>query len=513
MNEAIEERVLNNLSLLLYPGARASRLHFYCGRDARAPRLNYFERVPEPDNGVRAKAGNITLKNGITRDGTDTGMTGQSTENIAGPIHRDSRDGNLEPVSSAASPRQLPSGPAEEEDAIFHFLETGILPGHESFCNAGDMAASLEKCLETGAAHFIKRLKDALDMKTMVKRLIRRFPDAIIEKILETVAPGRGRSTRAVIRRLDACYAAGTVRKVGKDLGSGADTVQEIKDHVWEHILSITLGAHDISHRCLKLELPQHSSPEARQEISRIWGEVILRCFDALAEDIQDKGERESHQAITDLPLDNRLNKQTSGDPGLSYTKGKPVRDSIAKEVLNEAAELDNGVRIRTKAGNTTLRNGITKDEADTGMTGQSTENFAGPSHGEFRDGNPGPASATYTRQRSAGPTEEEAILHFLETGILPGYGSFSKAGDMAAFLEKCLETGAAHFIKRLKDASDMKTMVKRLTRRFPDAIIEKMLEALAPGRGRSTWAVIRRLDGCYAAGTGVKLGKDPGRG
>ena len=75
-------------------------------------------------------------------------------------------------------------------------------------------------------------------MKTMVKRLIRRFPDAIIEKILETVAPGRGRSTRAVIRRLDACYAAGTVRKVGKDLGSGADTVQEIKDHVWEHILS-----------------------------------------------------------------------------------------------------------------------------------------------------------------------------------------------------------------------------------------------------------------------------------
>ena len=71
----------------------------------------------------------------------------------------------------------------------------------------------------------------------------------------------------------------------------------------------------------------------------------------------------------------------------------------------------------------------------------------------------------------------------------------------MAAFLEKCLETGAAHFIKRLKDASDMKTMVKRLIRQFPETIIEKMLEALAPGRGRSTRAVIRRLDGCYAAG------------
>ena len=99
------------------------------------------------------------------------------------------------------------------------------------------MAASLEKRLETGAVHFIKRLKDASDMKLMVKRLTRQFPEAIIEKILEALVPGRGRSTRAVTRRLDACYAAGIEAKAGKD----HDTVQEIKDLVWEHILLVTL--------------------------------------------------------------------------------------------------------------------------------------------------------------------------------------------------------------------------------------------------------------------------------
>ena len=88
-------------------------------------------------------------------------------------------------------------------------------------------------------------------------------------------------------------------------------------------------------------------------------------------------------------------------------------------------------------------------------MTDQSQENIAGPSYGEFRDGNPGPvSSASSPRQRPAGSVEEEAILYFLETGILPGCGSFSNTGHMAASLEKCLETGAAHFIKRLKDAS-----------------------------------------------------------
>ena len=252
-------------------------------------------------------------------------------------------------------------------------------------------------------------------------------------------------------------------------------------------MLLITLGGRGISHKRLKLELPQHSSPEARHEISRIWGEVILGCFDALADDIQVKGERESHQAITDRPLDNCSGKQTSVDPEPSSAKGKPVRESTGKEGVNEAAEPEYGVR--TKAGNITLKNGITRDGADTGMAGQSKENIAEPNRGDSQDGNPEPvSSAVSPRQLPSGPSEEEAILHFLETG-------------------------AAHFTNRLKDALDMKSMVKRLTRRFPEAIIEKMLEALAPGRGRSTRAVIRWLDACYAAGTGVKLGKDPGNG
>ena len=457
-----------------------------------------------------------------------------------------------EPVSSATSSRQLPSGAAEEE-TILYFLETGILPWYGSFSNAGDMAASLEKTLETGAIHFIKRLKDASDMQTMVKRLTRQFPKSIIEKILETVAPGRGRSTRAIIRRLDACYAAGTIVKAGKDPGSRADTVQEIKDHLWEHILLITLGGRGISHKRLKLDLPQHASPESRQEISRILGEVILGCFDALADDTQIKGERDPHQAITDRPLANCPGKQTSGDPGLSATKGKSVRESTGKDVVNEAIEervLNNspiliypGARtsrphfycgrdaraprlnysgrvpesdnwVRAKAVNTISKNGITKDEADTGVTGQSTENNARPGHGDSRDANPEPVSpATSPRQIPSVPAEEGAILHFLETGILPGYGSLSKAGDTAASLEKWLETGAAHFINRLKDAPDMKTMVKRLTRQFPETIIEKILETVAPGRGRSTREVIRRLDTYYAAGTAGKARKDPGRG
>ena len=67
-------------------------------------------------------------------------------------------------------------------------------------------------------------------------------------------------------------------------------------------------------------------------------------------------------------------------------------------------------------------------------------------------------------------------LLYFLETGILPGYGAFSNTGDMVASLGKCLETGTAHFINRLQDAPDMKTMVKRLTRQFPEATIEKIL-------------------------------------
>ena len=391
-----------------------------------------------------------------------------------------------EPVSSAASRRQIPSGMAEEE-AILYFLETGILPWYGSFSKAGDMAASLEQCLETGAAHFIKRLKNAPDMKTMVKRLIRQFPEGIIEKILDMIVQDRGSSTREIIRWLDECYAAGTGEKPGKDPGSGADTFQEIKDYLWEHILLITLGC-GISSKRLKLALPQSSSPEARQQISRILGEVIPACFDTLANDTQIKGERELHQVITDRPLADCPGKQTSGDPGLSPAKGKSVRESTGKDVVNEAIEervlnnlslllypgarasrpqktcrrdaraprlnysgrvpeSDNGVRA--KAGNITLKNGITRDGTDTGMTGQSTENIAGPSHGDSRDGNLEPvSSAASPRQLPFGPAEgeEDAIFHFLETGILPWHESFSNAGDMAASLEKCLETGGSPF-------------------------------------------------------------------
>jgi len=38
---------LNDLPILLYPGARASRPHLYCRRDARAPRLSYFGLIPK----------------------------------------------------------------------------------------------------------------------------------------------------------------------------------------------------------------------------------------------------------------------------------------------------------------------------------------------------------------------------------------------------------------------------------------------------------------------------------
>ncbi|WP_020589084.1 contractile injection system tape measure protein [Desulfobacter curvatus] len=174
-----------------------------------------------------------------------------------------------EPVLSAGSSRQLASGLAEEE-TILYFLENGRLPWHGSFSNVGDMVASLETRLETGAVSFINCLKDAPDMKNMVKRLTRQFPEAIIEKILERAVPGRGRLTREVIRRLDAFYAVGTGGQAGKDSSKRLDIVQNIKNHVWEHMLLITLGGAGIFPKLLKLVLPQHASPEARQKIFRI---------------------------------------------------------------------------------------------------------------------------------------------------------------------------------------------------------------------------------------------------
>jgi hypothetical protein len=188
-----------------------------------------------------------------------------------------------EPGLSVESSRQLASGPAAEE-AILYFLENGVLPWHGSFSNIGEMVTFLETRLKTGAASFIKRLKDVPDTKIMVKRLARQFPETFLEKILETALTGRGRLTRGVLLRLDAFYAAGICGQTGKESASRVDIVQDIKSLVWEHMLLITLGAPGIFPILLKLVLPQHSSAEVRQEIFRILRRLPGSSALALAE-------------------------------------------------------------------------------------------------------------------------------------------------------------------------------------------------------------------------------------
>ena len=365
-----------------------------------------------------------------------------------------------EPVSSTGFSRQFSPGLAEE-DAILYFLENGVLPWNVSLPNAKDMAAFLEKRLEAGAGPFINRLRAVRNMEIVAKRMSRQFPESAIEKILEAADPGTGRSTREVIRRLGGFYAAETggtfSGKTVKDAGSGSDTFQEIKAQVWEHTLLNTLKGPGITAKPMKLELPQQASPEVRQELSRIlghlpgsnaitlagtilhypntgvahpffwaqkiqtvlrksgrktgrvidlelpwiWGEVIFRCFNTLAENIPFKIEtplstgqvpafvpqestgcrREPHQAITNRLPDDSPGKHTAGDQGLS-----PAGEFTGEEVVNEASEPDKGGRA--EAGNITLRKGVPKDGAEPGMTDQPMENFAGQSHGDSRDGN-----------------------------------------------------------------------------------------------------------------------------
>ena len=349
-----------------------------------------------------------------------------------------------EPVLSSSNSRQLAFGQAEEE-AILYFLENGTLPWHGPFSNAEDITASLGKRLETRAAYFINRLKALPDIKTMVTRLVRQFPEEILEKILETAVPGRGRSTREVIQGVAGGYAAGAGHRAGKDSGSRAGTVGEIKDHVWEHVLRITLGAPGIFPVLLKLALSQHDSPEARQEISRvlqrlpgtpamafagggpnqpdaspvtpsfwarrfqkvmqtsgrqsdrladpdlprIWGEVILHCFDALDEESpvkqeavltpappavspsQEFSEEEPkfRKTITDHPVENCPDKQTHGDQIRRPAESKSINASPGKEVLSG---------VRPRAGAATSVTQTAKGGADTVMTGALTGNNAG---------------------------------------------------------------------------------------------------------------------------------------
>jgi hypothetical protein len=362
-----------------------------------------------------------------------------------------------EPVFSVESLRQLASGAAAEE-AILYFLENGVLPWHGSFSNIGDMVTFLETRLKTGAASLIKRLKDVPDTKIMVKRLARQFPETFLEKILETAVTGRGRLTREVILRLDAFYAAGIGGQIGKESASRADIVQDIKNHVWEHMLLITLGAPGIFPILLKLVLPQHSSAEAGQELfrilrhlpgssalalaggapyhpdasptppyvwakrlqevlqtsgrksdrvtdsdfPRIWEEVLLHCFKALNDDnlvkletvlkpspvsvslLPDatKGKRNSHQTITDSPLDNCPDKQTRGNQMRRLAKGKFTKASSGKRVLNGEDESENGAW--TKAGAAILDTETAKNGAVLSNTVQKNEAGERPESFQF---------------------------------------------------------------------------------------------------------------------------------
>ena len=334
-----------------------------------------------------------------------------------------------EPVWSMSSSQQLTSGQAEEE-AIFYFLKNGVLPWHGPFSNADEITTYLGARLEAGAASFINRLKELPDIKTMVTRLVRQFSEDTIEKILEAAIPGRGRSTREVIQRLEGFYAVGAGGQDRKDPGSSVDTLREIKDHVWEHVLLITLGKSGIFPVLLKQVFTRHFSFETRQEIFRtlnglpgsidmVWGEVILHCFDALKDDNllppetalkyspgpvslpreNTEEERKSHQTLTDSFWGNCQDDQARGDQIHRPAKGNFSRISPGKKKLNGDDESDNGVGTKTTThnldtatdkdmtvlGNTVQKNGAV-EKADPFRSGvRSHSLWAGKIYADFR--------------------------------------------------------------------------------------------------------------------------------